>query len=341
VPAGGSATFAVHLTADASLMKHTHDPSFAEGSGESTRWWMSEVGGYVTLTPTSGQPLRVPLYAAVRPASTMGTAESALPLSADGTFSIHLRGQGISTGSTFPEDVVSLVSALELQEINTDPVVPVRYLGAASDYQAQVALGKGLADTTVHFGVATKAGWSVPLAAPVDILIDSNRDGTNDYELTVDESYEGSDLFGALLCKVNTVDCHFAAVNGVLAGVRDTAPYNTDVLVLPVQVSWLSLPSGASKFNYSWSGTGTPRVHTFDVAHPGLVFGGTDYLGAAAAQPLYQDLDGQTIQVTYTQADYRSNAALGVLLLHHHNAAGSRAQILRPLIRVPRKELRR
>jgi subtilisin family serine protease len=341
VPAGGSATFAVHLTADASLMKHTHDPSFAEGSGESTRWWMSEVGGYVTLTPTSGQPLRVPLYAAVRPASTMGTAESALPLSADGTFSIHLQGQGISTGSTFPEDVVSLVSALELQEINTDPVVPVRYLGAASDYQAQVALGKGLADTTVYFGVATKAGWSVPLAAPVDILIDSNRDGTNDYELTVDESYEGSDLFGALLCKVNTVDCHFAAVNGVLAGVRDTAPYNTDVLVLPVQVSWLSLPSGASKFNYSWSGTGTPRVHTFDVAHPGLVFGGTDYLGAAAAQPLYQDLDGQTIQVTYTQADYRSNAALGVLLLHHHNAAGSRAQILRPLIRVPRKELRR
>ena len=340
VPAGGSTTFAVHLTADASLMKHTHDPSFAEGSGDTTRWWMSEEGGYVTLTPTSGQSLRVPLYAAVRPASTMGTAETALPLSGDGPYQVHLQGQGLSSGSSFPEDVVSLVSAIELQEINSDPVVPVRYLGAASDYQAQVALGKGLADTTVYFGVATKAGWSVPVSAPVDILIDTNRDGTNDYELTVDESGQGSDLFGALFCKVNTADCHFAAVNGVPAGVRDTAPYNTDVLVLPVNVSWLSLPTGASKFNYSLGGTGTPQVHTFDVAHPGLVFGGTDYLGAAAVQPLYQDLDGETIQVTYTQADYKANAALGMLLLHHHNAAGSRAQVLRPLVRVPRKHLK-
>ena len=341
VPAGGSATFAVQLLADASLMKHTHDPGFVETAGGEPRWWMSEVGGYVTLTPTSGQALRVPLYAAVRPASAMGTAEAALPLSSDGTFLIHLEGQGISTGSSFPEDVVSLVSALELQEINTDPAVPVRYLGAASDYQAQVAAGKGLPETVVYLGVATKSGWSVPVSAPIDILIDSNRDGTNDYELTVDELSQGSSIFAASLCKVDTADCHFAPVNGVLADVRDTAPYNSDVLVLPVPLPWLSLPSGASKFNYSLSGTGTPQVHTFDVAHPGLVFGGTDYLGAAAAQPLYQDLDGQTIQVTYTRADYTANAALGMLLLHHHNAAGSRAQVLQPLVRVPRKQLKR
>jgi hypothetical protein len=340
VPAGGSATFAVQLTADASLMKHTHDPSFVESSGGNTRWWMSEEGGYVTLTPSSGQPLRVPLYAAMRPASTMGTVETGLALSGDGTFQVHLRGQGVSTGSSFPEDVVSLVSALELHEINTNPAVPVRYLGAASDYQAQVALGKGLADTTVYFGVAAKTDWSTPVSAPVDILIDANRDGTNDYELTVDELSQGSDLFVALLCKVNTVDCQVAPINGVLAGVRDTAPYNTDVVVLPVKVSWLNLPTGVSRFNYSLSGTGTPQVHSFDVAHPGLVFGGTDYPGAAATQPLYQDLDGQTIEVSYKQADYKADAALGMLLLHHHNAAGSRAQVLRPLVRIPRKHLK-
>ena len=340
-PAGGSATFAVQLTADASLMKHTHDPSFVEYSGGNTRWWMSEEGGYVTLTPASGQPLRVPLYAAVRPASAMGTVETGLPLSGDGTFQVHLRGDGVSTGSSFPEDVVSLVSALVLQEINTDGAAPVRYLGAASDYQAQVALGKGLADTTVYFGVAVKTGWSTPASAPVDILIDVNRDGTNDYELTVDELSQGSNLFGASLCKVNTVDCHFAPINGVLAGVRDTAPYNTDVVVLPVKVSWLGLPTGSSRFNYSLKGTGTPQVHTFDVAHPGLVFGGTDYQGAAATQPLYQDLDGQTIEVSYKQADYKADGALGMLLLHHHNAAGSRAQVLLPSIRTPRRLLKR
>jgi len=340
VPAGGSTTFAVQLTADASLMKHTHDPSFSETSGTDTRAWMSEEGGYVTLTPVSGQPLRLPLYAAVRPASAMGTFEAGLPLSADGTFQVHLQGQGVSTGSSFPEDVVSLVSALELQEINPGQDAPVRYLGVASDYQAQVALGKGVADATVYFGVAVNPGWSNPASATVDLQIDSNRDGTNDYELTVGEIAEGSDVFAARICKVNTTDCHYAPLNGVLADARDTAPYNTDVAVLPVKVSWLGLSTGASRFNYSAKGPATPVVHSFDLANPGLVFGGTDYLGAAATQPLYQDLDGQTIQVAYKQAAYKADAALGVLLLHHHNAAGNRAQVLLPLIRAPRKHLK-
>ncbi len=341
VPAGGSATFAVQLFGDALLMKHTHDPSFIESTGGNTRSWMSEEAGYVTLTPASGQPLRLPLYAAVRPASAMGTAETDLPLSGDGTFQVHLAGQGVSTGSAYPEDEVSLVSALELQEINTDSATPVRFLGVASDYQAQTALGKGIADTTIFFGVATSAASSEPLSAPVDLRIDTNRDGTNDYELTIDELTSGSDVFTAKVCKVNTTNCQFVALNGVTPDVRDTAPYNSDVWVLPVNASFLGLSSSATKFNYSRRGAGSSQVHTFDPAHPGLVFGGTDYLGATATQPLYQDLDGQTIQVSYKQADYKADAALGMLLLHHHNAAGSRAQALRPLIRIPRKHLKR
>ena len=59
-----------------------------------------------------------------------------------------------------------------------------------------------------------------------------------------------------------------------------------------------------------------------------------------STQPLYQDLDGQTIQVAYKQAAYKADAALGVLLLHHHNAAGTRAQVLLPSIRTPRRLLK-
>jgi subtilisin family serine protease len=341
VPAGGSATFTVQLTADASLMKHTHDPSFLESTSGNARSWMSEEAGYVTLTPASGQPLRLPLYAAVRPASAMGTAETDLPLSADGTYQVRLAGQGLATGSSFPEDLVSLVSALELQEINTDSAAPVRYLGVTSDYQAQTALGKGIADTTIYFGVAANTLESDPLSAPVDLMIDVNRDGTNDYELTIDELTSGSDVFAAKVCKVNTTTCQFMALNGAMPNVRDTAPYNTDVWVLPVKASSLGLTSGATKFSYSRQDAGSSQVHTFDPAHPGLVFGGTDYLGAAATQPLYQDLDGQTIQVSYKQADYKADTALGLLLLHHHNATGSRAQAVRPLVRLPRKHLKR
>jgi subtilisin family serine protease len=338
VPAGGSATFPVRLFADASLMRHTHDASFAETVATGSRFWMSEEAGLVTLTPPAGQPLRVPLYAAVRPVSAMATAEAGVPLGADGTFQVHLKGQGIATGSSPPEDVVSLVSAFELQEVNTDPEAQVRYLGVASDYAAEAAVGKGLGDSFVYFGVAAASPWSSPLFGPVDILIDSNRDGTNDYELTVDEVSEGSDVFTAALCMVNTAICQYAPLNGPPASLIDTVPYNTDVVVLPVSISWLNLPSGATKINYSLKGSGT--VHTVDLASPGLSFGGTDYRGDAATEPLYRDLDGETITVSYKQSSYKADAALGILLLHHHNAAGSRAQVLGPLIRAPRRELK-
>ena len=233
------------------------------------------------------------------------------------------------------------MSALELQEINTDPVVPVRYLGAASDYQAQVALGKGLADTTVYFGVATKADWSVPLAAPVDILIDSNRDGTNDYELTVDESGAGQRPVRRFALQGQHRRLPLRAGEwGAGRGARHRALQHRRAGAAGAGL--VAEPSErCEQVQLLLERDRHAPVHTFDVAHPGLVFGGTDYLGAAAAQPLYQDLDGQTIQVTFTQADYTANAALGVLLLHHHNAAGSRAQVLRPLVRVPRKQLKR
>jgi subtilisin family serine protease len=339
VPAGGSATFSVQLSAEASLMKHTHDLSYIETTSGYPRSWMSEEAGYVTLTPMSGQPLRLPVYAAVRPVSAMATLERGLPLSSDGTFQVHLAGQGLSTGTSFPEDEVSLVSAFELQESNPDPSDPVRFLGVTSDYQAQVAQGKGIADTTIYFGLAASTPWSSPLVAPVDILIDTNRDGTNDYELTVDELTLDSDVYAAVLCKLPSGTCKAAALNGVTPDVRDTVLYNTDVVVLPVPASWLGLSSSSAKFNYSRSGASASSVHTFDPTHPGLYFGGMDYLGATATQPLYDDLDGQTIQVTYKQADYTADGALGMLLLHHHNGTGSRAQVLAEQYRPPRKHL--
>jgi len=111
--------------------------------------------------------------------------------------------------------------------------------------------------------------------------------------------------------------------------------------VLPVRASWLGLSTGSSKFKYSVKRASGRQWHAFDPAHPGLAFSGTGYLGSAAVQPLYNDLDGQVITVAYTQADYKADAAQGVLLLHHHNAKGSRAQVLAPQIRPPAKKLRR
>ena len=341
VPAGGSTTFAVQLSADAALMKHTHDAGFVETTGGQPRSWMTEEAGYVTLTPPSGQALRVPLYAAMRPVAAMGTLEKGLPLAADGTFPIHLTGEGVWTGSAFPEDEVSLVSAFELQETNSDPAATVRYLGVASDNPAQVAMGKGIADTTIYFGVATGSVWPNPVQLPIDILIDTNGDGLGDYELTATEVSLGSDLLAAQLCAMSTGNCVYAALNGVTPDVRDTVPFNTDVFVLPVRASALGLSPTTTSFRYALNAT-SPVWHPFDAANPGLSFGGSDYLGNAVTQPLYEDLPGQTIQVTFDSANYRADAALGVLLLHHHNATGRRAEVLAPsAIRKPSRHLRR
>jgi hypothetical protein len=54
-------------------MKHPRDATMAPTQGANPRYFMSEETGYVTLTPTSGTPLRLPVYAAPRPASNMST----------------------------------------------------------------------------------------------------------------------------------------------------------------------------------------------------------------------------------------------------------------------------
>src|SRR6185436_20689780 len=74
VPAGGSTTFTVQLDANAAAMKHVRDATMAAAQGANPRYYMSEETGYVTLTPSTGTALRLPVYSAPRPASNMSTA---------------------------------------------------------------------------------------------------------------------------------------------------------------------------------------------------------------------------------------------------------------------------
>jgi hypothetical protein len=143
VPAGGSTTFRVELTANAAAMKHPRDLTMAATQGANPRYYMSEESGYVTLTPASGTALRLPLYAAPRPASNMTTDHNyVLFTGPTGSTNVGLTGQDVNTGGGFPVDVLSLVSAFELQ--GTSPAtVPatsfarnadLKSVGVTSDY---------------------------------------------------------------------------------------------------------------------------------------------------------------------------------------------------------------
>jgi subtilisin family serine protease len=334
VPPNGALTFPVQLNANGAALRHTMDPSISTTSETYPRFWLSEEDGYVTLTPPSGSPLQVPIYAAVRPTSAMAALQSTVGLSgSSGLATVDLAGQGISTGTAYPTDILSLVSAFELLEDNPDRATSdARYLGAASDYQFQVQNGKALADSTIYFGIAFHQGWSSPVPVVADIYIDVNGDGKPDFDLFVtDYSYFSGnpvydDVYIASLCKTATSVCSLKPLNGITPNVLDTVPMGTNVIVLPVAASDLGLADGKSRFSFYFGRTtGTQVVHSFDPAHPGLFFGGP-FAVAGSGQPIFPDLTSQFIQVGYSQSDYTTDNAEGILLLHHHNGAGSHAE---------------
>jgi subtilisin family serine protease len=336
VPPNGSVTFPVQLAANAAAMRHTMDPSISTTSETYPRFWLSEEDGYITLTPPSGSPLGVPVYAAARPTSAMAALQSTVGLSgSSGTATVNLAGQGISTGTAYPTDILSLVSAFELLESNSDPTVSdAQYLGVASDYQYQVANGGTLASSTIYFGVAFQQGWSSPVPVVADIYIDVNGDGTPDYDLyfTDYSDFSGNsvydDVFVAALCNISTSECSLMPLNGVTPDVLDTVPMDTNMIVLPVAASDLGLTSGNSRFSFYFNReSGTQVTHTFDPAGAGLSFGGP-FAVAGSGQPIFPDLPGQFIQVGYNQAAYTTDNASGILLLHHHNGAGSHAETI-------------
>src|SRR5262249_254022 len=110
------------------------------------RQYLAEVTGLVVMTSTPAPALRLPLHAAVRPASSMHASQSTLTTTgATQTLSLGLTGTPVSNGSGPSVGVRSVVSAFELQA--TSPPMPssatpeqkaadLRFVGVSSDARA-------------------------------------------------------------------------------------------------------------------------------------------------------------------------------------------------------------
>ncbi len=344
VPAGGSTTFDVQLTADAKFMKHLRDQTMAATQGANSRYFMSEESGYVTFTPTSGTPLRLPVYAAPRPASNMATEHNyVLFTGPTGSTNVGLTGTDVNTGNTFPFDVLSLVSAFELQGISP-AVVPaaslarnadLKSVGVTSDYKATNSVVAG--STKIFFGIATHGKWSTPSDVTFNIFIDRDMNGSDDFQILntafADANGNLFDVFvsarrAAPFTGGLTVD---SFINNLAASSLETVVHNTNMMVIPVTASAIGLTTANAKFNYRITttsrGTGgvidTLPTRTYDAANPGF-----DLTGGVTGLPLYADLNTATIPVNYDKANFQANGSLGLLLLHHHNATGAHDQIL-------------
>jgi hypothetical protein len=101
-------------------------------------------------------------------------------------------------------------------------------------------------------------------------------------------------------------------------------------MLLPMPVAQFAMPAGRTRFNYRvlsssrFSGLveTTPWL-TYDLANPGLAFA-----GGLAGMPMFPDLNNTSIAVTQNAAAYAANGSQGVLLLHHLNEFGHRAEVL-------------
>ncbi len=336
-------------------------PGSLAGLGNLVRHWDTEEEGYITLSQSGNVKLKVPVYMAARPASAMSAGSTIATGGANtGATTIALSGTDVCTGTlgagpvctattaapTFDE--VSLVSPFELQAVsaldpvNAPPAADLQYAGVAYDPVNNLIL----------FGVSTWGSWSTPTEVAFNIYIDSNSDGTYDRILfNSNPGTEASALFGNTAngqdSFVNTIFNLATSgvsiggaglyVNRLNASVIDSALFNNSVMILAATPAQLGLPAGTTNFKWKiqtcpgfaplcgplngffYDEAAGPFSWNYAAASQGLNFAG---------KHLAQDLNGASLPVTWNLTNLTANGSQGALLLHHHNAAGSRAEVV-------------
>ena len=351
LPGGTSLTLLGHQTTDidvvmtgsANQTTNNYDPTItltqSTNFGTQPRYWMPEETGYLTISSGATVVSRLPLYIAPIPASAMSGGTS-VPTGGgpSGTASIPLTGTPVCTGTllpgppptcmgSFPATEESIVSAFELQVNNPrNPAVAakynLRYAGVNADIaNDSLSFGIGLwgpssiiaseIDTAVEVTLYTAGGTPLYTLYPYTAVVPGTSTRTNVY------------LTGVFTQPAGPTNPYYFA-NAVDSTWGDTRIFQNDVFFMTAPLSNLGLTAGSTIYY---------KVDTYDA------FGGVDSVGPFAynigAQGLnfnggllLEDLPGATIPVTYNVANLTANGSLGALLLHHHNAAGTRAQVL-------------
>jgi uncharacterized repeat protein (TIGR01451 family) len=346
--------------------------------GDQPRNFLTEEGAYLTFSQGSALQFRLPVYMAEKPSSLMsGPAVITTGGAPTGSTTIPLSGIGLCSGTlaagptcsgTFPNDVESLVSPFELQVVS--PLDPVNSTDYADIHYAGVAYlqnggSPSLTNDLVMFGVASWGNWSTLDDVAYNICIDNNNDGIYDRALintnpsVFVSGAQPNDNFVRVVQNLSTGGFSILGlgsfVNLVAPSTIDTGLHLNNVMVLAATPSQLGYASTAvttirykivtcpgSNLACARSTTGdhcTPAPGTFydQAAGPytwswaaqGLSFGG-DFLD--------EDLNGNSLPVTWNTANLAANGSLGALLLHHQNASGLRAEVI-PLDTAQRADL--
>jgi len=237
-----------------------------------------------------------------------------------------------------------LVTILELMGMDpneasssgTDDAADLRYIGATSDYPFW-----SFGDSAMFFGVATYGKWDTPNTVEFDVYIDVNEDGADDYVAfnanlgfftgtTSDTMYS---VFCPLPYDATTCDAWYY-VNG-LSGTYNTNLFNNNVMALVVPFAGIGLVDGVNTdfdfyvVSYTREAAGAVDVSdimSYDVANQ--AFTAVDPVNTWEPQWWDASAYSPTFDIGYDKAAIAANNSLGLLLLHHHNTAGSSAEVL-------------
>ena len=348
IPAAGSALAQFRFAFEPSLLTPANDATSTNQLNGRPRRFLPETSGGLWFH--GGEvPGHVPFYGSVRAAASYGVTATnvGLPLAATNPV-ITLPQLGASAVTNALVSVFQLgatMSPFGLDVANAG--VDLIAVGAASDAPRLAAF----ADSTVFFGLAVSGVFTTPQRgmAKFEVLVDSNRDGSDDYSIVsgsagdfrssseLNTSGSANDVLLVIVRNLSSGAYTTNAYVNAFSDARDGAPYANSVLVLPVSAPLIGLNTGSSRFNYRIRGTGpeqspspaskTSTTATFDAQRP-LV---DTTIGGIANTPFY--VDGLPISLTVI----RSNATLqgistvgtaSALVLHQHNVFGKRAEVV-------------
>jgi subtilisin family serine protease len=286
IPANGIASFTVSLTANTSQMVRYIDPTMAKTQTSAAfaapgstiafpRQYLAERSALIKVLDASSKELaRVPVYAAVRPHSTMAAADD-LGASAPmvGTTALTLVGQDVCTGTVslgscsvsassaaLSVGEESFVSPFELQFTGSrddalPPFANVHYVGVNSQPDK--------ATNDYFFGIATYGRWGTPNDAIFNVCVDSDNDGLFDKVIadidlgTIDQLFLGAmsnspqDTFVSFVYDNQGVTTNTSFFpNFFEASQADAALLSNNAIILPAAGVDLGLAQGVTKIHY-------------------------------------------------------------------------------------------
>ncbi|MGH3787926.1 MAG: S8 family peptidase [Pseudonocardiaceae bacterium] len=379
VAPGGIGALTVTLRiADRATLRRTADPTLEKIQLGAARQFVADASGRVVLTPSvrskdyqpspgmsqtttipsSGGPLRVPVYAAPRPVATISTPDTVQFGSDHRRALLPLSGRGVDQGNG---DVAyrSLISVLQLQAESgqlpecggllllnctrngTAKAGDIRYVGAASTAPLAIARGRPH-EALLAFGITTWGDWynigsnTVPF-----IAIDTTGDGVPDFEV------RGMKLAGTDVLVAATANLHAPPgsppvqalpVNGQFGDV-DSGVFDNNVILLPVSLAALEIDPSAvtAPITYTAGVLGfypgpvsigslidSTAPVSFDAVRPGLwAEGAGDPALSYLARP------GTALVVNRDATAAVTQRAGQLLVLHPDNPSGHRARLIR------------